>query len=87
MQKLEKQLKFGEPGGCCDTEILKGSPLESGNTQVVHTVDTSIIRSTGFALWSPKEWTPRERQFSGSTTGGKFGYELLMRPREHAEVS
>ena len=30
VQELKRQLEFGEPGGCCGTEILKSSPLGSG---------------------------------------------------------
>ena len=68
VQKLKEKHEFREPGGCCGTEILKSSPLasgnilkssplSSGNPQLVPLVGTSIFRSASSALWSPREWT------------------------------
>ena len=98
VQKLKEKLEFGEPGGCCGTEILKSSPLASGNIlkssplsngnpQLVPLVGTSIFRSASSALWSPREWTHVSGILVGVHSEGSFGYEMLMRPREHVEVS
>ena len=57
----------------------------NGNPWLVHLVSTSIFRSTSFALWSPRESTHVSDSYNSKE--GSFGYEMLIRPREHVEVS
>ena len=70
--------------------ICKRNRVMTGRVRHVILQDRPFVEVLTFqdaALGTPREWTHVSGILVGVHSEGSFGYDLLMRPREHVEVS